>query len=135
MTTEELLIKWKELKEIEANAQAERRSIEREIVASNQRVIKEQLDVDYGTGTASLTFSGLKVTLSYPKKVKWNEGVLSTLWDAIKNSGQDPQEYIDRTLSVSETRYKNMPSIYRSEFEAARTIEAGNPTFSIKETK
>lgn len=133
--TENLIARWQELKDVEQNAQKERKFIEQQIVTKNHVNISNQLDPNYGTGSASITTLNNKVTLNYPKKVTWDNEKLSDIWDAIIASGQDPQEYIDRKLSVSETRYKNMPSIYRGEFEDARTVEAGNPTFSIKEIK
>ena len=133
--TEALITQWQELKAIEQGAQANRKLIEQQFAKLNEDNIKNQLDKDYGTGSATVLGLTTKVTLNYPKKVTWNNDLLVDLWGKIEESGQDASEYIDRKLSVSETRYKNMPSIYRGEFEQARTVEAGNPTITIKELK
>jgi hypothetical protein len=140
--TEALIIQWQQLKAIEQGAQANRKlidlikiNIEQQIAKLNEDNIKNQLDKDYGTGSATINGLTVKVTLNYPKKVTWDNDLLVDLWGKIEASGQDASEYIDRKLSVSETRYKNMPFIYRGEFEQARTVEAGNPTITIKELK
>jgi hypothetical protein len=140
--TEALIIQWQELKAIEQSAQANRKlidlikiNIEQQIAKLNEDNIKSQLDKDYGTGSATINGLTAKVTLNYPKKVTWDNDLLVDLWGKIEASGQDASEYIDRKLSVSETRYKNMPSIYRGEFEQARTVNVGNPTITIKELK
>lgn len=133
--TEALIIQWQELKAIEQGAQANRKLIEQQIAKLNEDAIKDQLDKDYGTGSATVNGITAKVTLNYPKKVTWDNDLLIDLWGKIEASGQDASEYIDRKLSVSEARYKNMPSIYRGEFEQARTVEVGNPTITIKEIK
>ncbi|MFM7851272.1 MAG: hypothetical protein ACKO96_04975 [Flammeovirgaceae bacterium] len=133
--TIEFINKWRELKALEVAAQAERKQIELEIIKSNGEAINSQLDSDYGSGTAKIAGEKEILILTYPKKITWDNEKLAAIWDAIIASGQDANEYIDRKLSVSETRYKNMPSIYKGEFEQARTVEVGNPTFSIKEIK
>lgn len=133
--TEALIAEWKLLKASEQSAQNARKDVERIIAKLNEDTIKSQLDKDYSTGSATVLGLTAKVTLNYPKKVTWNNDLLVDLWGKIEASGQEASEYIDRKLSVSETRYKNMPSIYRGEFEQARTVEAGNPTITIKELK
>lgn len=131
----DLIKQWLQAKDAEKAAQEHRRAIEQEIQAVYANEIADQLDSDYGTGTSKIADDNGCLLLSYPKKVEWDNEVLCTLWSRIANAGEDPSEYIDRNLSVSETKYKSLPSHIRDTFTPARTVKAGNPTFSYKESK
>lgn len=128
-----LIKQWKEAKDAEQAAIALRRKIESEILAQNDNEIKTQLDSDYQTGTAKLEDDSGKLVLSYPKKIIWDNKKLEVLYRSIQVAGENPAEYIDAAFSVAENKYKAWPEHIRSTFTPARTVKAGNPTFSFKE--
>jgi len=128
-----LIKQWKQAKDAENVAIAARRKIESEILAQNDNAIKEQLDADYGTGTAKLEDENGRLVLSYPKKISWNNEKLGLLYRTIQAAGENPAEYIEASFSVAESKYKAWPTHISDSFTDARTVKAGNPTFSFKE--
>jgi hypothetical protein len=78
-------------------------------------------------GTSHVDDGDITVTIDVPKTVSWDQPKLSELIDTIKGWGEEPAEYIDTKLSVSETKFKAWPSSVRDLFEPARTVKAGKP--------
>lgn len=130
-----LIQQWKEAKEAENAAIKARKSIEQEIIATHDNVIKSQLDKDYGTGTATLEADGEVLTLTYSKRVSWDQKQLWDLYQGIASNGDDPEEYIDAKYSIAESKYKAWPEHIRNSFESAREVKPSSPTFKIKESK
>jgi hypothetical protein len=110
------------------------------IVAS----IEDALDHRYGqrarqaraaqakdTGTVRFEDNGVTVVADLPKKVEWNQNELSDLVERIKADGEDPREYVEISLRVSERKYSSWPSYIRKAFEPARTVKAGRETFEL----
>lgn len=126
---------WLDAKQAEAEANATRKSIEQKICAAHAQEISVNLDADYGTGSATIDTEVGKFTINYPKKIDWDQDQLDHLWERITAAGENPEEYMDKKLSVSETKYKAFPSHIRDNFTPARTVSAGNPTFTFKEKK
>jgi hypothetical protein len=50
---------------------------------------------------------------------------------SIAASGDDPAEFIDTTLKVSERRYAALPEAWRKGFEPARTVKTGTLKVTI----
>jgi hypothetical protein len=46
-------------------------------------------------------------------------------------SGEKVEGYLDIKLSVSESRYTNWPTALQQQFAAARTVDAGKPSFTL----
>ena len=46
-------------------------------------------------------------------------------------SGEKVEGYLDIKLSVSESRYTNWPPALQQQFAAARTVDAGKPSFTL----
>lgn len=130
-----LFQQWKEAKEAENAAIKARKSIEQKIIATHDNVIKSQLDTDYGTGTATLEVDGEVLTLTYSKRVTWDQKQLDDLYHAIAESGDGPEQYIDAKYSIAESKYKAWPEHIRSSFESAREVKPSSPKFKIKESK
>ena len=131
----DLIAAWKEAKKAEQYAINARRTIEQEISKQYADTIAAQLDKDYGTGTVGIACDDGKLTLSFPKKIDWDGEQLAEFWDRIDAHGENPAEYMERKLTVAESKYKAFPSNIRTQFEPARTVKAGNPTFTFKEKK
>lgn len=113
---------------------AEKKQLETELLSSLDNQIKEQIGAkDYGCGTANVSGDGYKVKVMVNKKVTWDPDLLAEVFDKIQDSGDDPFEYIQRKLTVSETAYKNWPSMIQKIFEPARTVEPAKPRITIEE--
>jgi hypothetical protein len=70
-------------------------------------------------------------SLSFPKKVTWDQKQLGEIAERVVASGEQVKSYIDIKLSVSESRYTNWPPALQQQFAAARTVEPGKPTFTL----
>lgn len=61
----------------------------------------------------------------------WEQRALSELVERIKAEGDDPGEYVEISLKVSERKFASWPFHIRSLFEPARTVRAGKETFEL----
>lgn len=86
-------------------------------------------------GDITLIVGNRQIKVNIPKKVKWDNKKLSSIYTKINEDGADPDEYIDVEFSVSETKYKAWPEDLKKEFLPARTVTPGNPSLKIKEDK
>jgi hypothetical protein len=87
------------------------------------------------TGAASFVDGGLKVTVTLPKTVKWDNDRLAELAAKMKDCGDDPAQYLKLTYGVDERRYKEWPDTIQAAFLPARTVTTGKPKIEIKEAK
>jgi len=87
------------------------------------------------TGAASFVDGGLKVTVTLPKTVKWDNDRLAELAAKMKDCGDDPAQYLKMTYGVDERRYKEWPGTVQAAFLPARTVTTGKPKIEIKEAK
>ena len=83
------------------------------------------------TGTIRLDDGEVTVIAELPKKVDWDQAELATLVAAIRAEDEDPAEYVDTVLRVSERKYAAWPNHIRTAFERARTVKTGKPTFRL----
>lgn len=63
--------------------------------------------------------------------VSWDQGKLSQIVYEIKESGENPLEYVRIKYEMMDTKYKNLPSYLRKVFEPARTMKPGRPSFVL----
>ena len=82
-------------------------------------------------GTTRLNDGPLHLKFELPKKVSWNHKQLAEIAQRIVASGEKVEAYLDVKLSVSESRYTNWPPALQQQFAAARTVDAGKPTFTL----
>jgi len=82
-------------------------------------------------GTTHLAEGSIHVKVEISKRVKWDQQRLKDIAQRIAASGDRVEDYIDAKLSVSESRYTNWPPTLQQQFAAARTVEAGKPTFTL----
>ena len=76
-------------------------------------------------GTVRLADGNYTVVADLPKRVDWNQEKLAQIAQNIADSGEDPAEYIDTTLKVSERKFGALPEAWRRGFEPARTVKVG----------
>ena len=83
------------------------------------------------TGTVRLVDGDYTVLADLPKRVDWDQEKLAQIAANIADSGDDPAEFIDTKLSVSERKYGALPESWRKGFEPARTVRTGKPKFRL----
>ncbi|TAN59929.1 MAG: hypothetical protein EPN20_14380, partial [Magnetospirillum sp.] len=84
------------------------------------------------TGTVRFDDGAVTVVADLPKKVEWDQAQLATIVERIRAAGDDPGEYVETAFKVPERKYGAWPGHIRTAFEAARTVKAGKPTFTLK---
>lgn len=83
------------------------------------------------TGAVRFNDGPAQVVADLPKKVSWDQSQLSQLVERMKAEGDDPAEYVDITIKVSERKYAAWPSHIRSAFEGARTVRVGKASYQL----
>ncbi|MDF1854206.1 hypothetical protein [Pseudooceanicola sp.] len=84
------------------------------------------------TGTVRLADGDYTVVADLPKRVDWDQEKLAQIARNIADSGDDPAEFIDTKLSVSERKYGALPEAWRKGFEPARTVKVGALKVSLE---
>jgi hypothetical protein len=84
------------------------------------------------TGTVRLVDGDYAVVADLPKRVDWDQEKLAQIARNIAGSGEDPAEFIDTKLSVSERKYGALPLSWREGFEPARTVGFGKASFKLE---
>jgi hypothetical protein len=66
-----------------------------------------------------------------PTQVDWDQHDLADLVERIKAEGEDPRDYVEVSLKVSERKYGSWPAHLRKAFEPCRTVHPGKETFQL----
>ncbi len=77
------------------------------------------------TGTVRLADGDYTVVADLPKRVDWDQEKLALIAQNLADSDEDPAEFIDTKLTVSERKYTALPEAWRKGFEPARTVKVG----------
>ena len=101
--------------------------------ADRAALLRQEVGKDFG----SIRFNDDNVTITadLPKRPVWDQQKLAQIAQRIRNAGDNPSEYIDTTLSVSERSYNAWPEQIRRTFESARTVKAGKQVFKLAPKK
>ena len=84
------------------------------------------------TGTVRLVDGDYTVVADLPKRVDWDQRRLAEIAANIAAFGEDPGEFIETKLSVSERRYGALPEAWRKGFEPARTVKTGTLKITLE---
>ena len=87
------------------------------------------------TCTVRLADGDYTVVADLPKRVDWDQDALAQIARNIADSGEDPAEFIDTKLTVSERKYGALPEAWRKGFEPARTVGSGKASFKLEPAK
>ncbi|MDP7152304.1 MAG: hypothetical protein QGI08_03945 [Paracoccaceae bacterium] len=87
------------------------------------------------TGTVRLADGDYTVIADLPKRVDWDQEALAQIARNIADSGEDPAEFIDTKLTVSERKYGALPEAWHKGFEPARTVGSGKASFKLEPAK
>ena len=83
------------------------------------------------TGTIRFEDDGVTVIAELPKRIDWDQALLAQIAENIASAGEDPAEFIETKLSISERKYGALPESWRKGFEPARTVRKGKPKFRL----
>lgn len=125
---DEIEIKLKELAKEKKN-----------LLAEISQQYKEDIDEAYSLkdepfGKITLPAGAYAIEVTTPKKVKWDQEQLGSLYKKIA-AHENPEMYIQVEYKVSETAYKKWPINVVKAFEPARTVEDGTKTIKIVPAK
>ena len=83
------------------------------------------------TGTIRFEDGDVTVISDLTKRIDWDQAQLAQIAENIASAGEDPAEFIDTTLKVSERKYTALPESWRKGFEPARTVRTGKTKFRL----
>lgn len=83
-------------------------------------------------GAVNIQDGIITLTVTTPKKIEWDQDKLEYVFNDIRASGHDPEEYIDIQFKVREAAFKNWPSSIQDAFIPARTVQSGTPSMKWK---
>lgn len=95
------------------------------------RATEHRHDAGKDTGTIRFADGGVTVIADLAKRIDWDQAKLAQIAENIASAGEDPSEFIDTTLKVSERKYAALPESWRKGFEPARTVRTGKPKFRL----
>ena len=82
-------------------------------------------DAGKDTGTIRFEDGGVIVIADLAKRIDWDQAKLAQIAEKLASSGEDPSEFIETRLKVSERKYTALPESWRKGFEPARTVKTG----------
>ena len=82
-------------------------------------------------GVCHITDGALRVTVDLPKKVTWDQALLSATAARITAAGDKVTDYIDTDYSIPEGRFNNWPPVFKDQFAPARTVKPGKPSYRL----
>ncbi len=83
------------------------------------------------TGTVRFEDGDVTVVADLPKKVEWDQQQIAALVKRIRETGEDPADYVEISFKVPERNYTAWPEPIREAFAPARTVRTGKPTFRL----
>lgn len=96
-----------------------------------ERAKAARADTSKDFGVTRFTDGDVTVVADLPKMVEWDQLDLADLVERIKAEGEDPRDYVEVSLKVSERKYGSWPKHIRSLFEPSRTVRPGKETFEL----
>ncbi|PSJ17156.1 hypothetical protein [Nitrosomonas supralitoralis] len=83
------------------------------------------------TGIVHFDDGHVRITADLPKKVEWDQAMLSDITKRIAANGDDPSEYVEISYRISEAKFNAWPDSLKSVFVPARTLKTGKPGFRL----
>jgi hypothetical protein len=96
-----------------------------------ERIRAARTDAGKDFGVIHVVEGDVRLTVDVSKRVTWDQAQLAAIAQRITAAGESVDEFIDIAYSVSESRYLNWPSSLRAQFEAARTVKPGKPSYRL----
>jgi len=77
------------------------------------------------TGTVRFDDGDFTIVADLPKRVSWDQTKLAEMVEIIRESKDDPAQYVDIAYKVPERKYTAWPAYLSRDFEPARTVRSG----------
>jgi len=77
------------------------------------------------TGTVRFDDGDFTIVADLPKRVSWDQAKLAAMVEVIRESKDDPTQYVDIAFKVPERKYNAWPAYLSRDFEPARTVRPG----------
>ena len=97
-------------------------------ISAADSVLGKEIKIDPKTGDVNT----IDITVEVSKDVSWDQKALQAIWSRMVAAGQDPTEFISAKYSVSESRFKAWPEVFRQPFMAARTVKPKAAKFTLR---
>lgn len=94
------------------------------------QTLRQQVGKD--TGIVRLDDDGVTVICELPKKIEWDQEKLSRVIEKLTAEGWQKQQLAKLEFKVSERTFNELPSGVRAQFEEARTISYGKPSYKLE---
>lgn len=82
-------------------------------------------------GIVHVADGDVQLSVYQSKRVSWDQAQLATIARRIAAAGESVDEFIDVAYNIPESRFLNWPTTLRSQFEAARTVKPGKPSYRL----
>jgi len=99
--------------------------------AYGEQAREARLEAGKDFGIVHLNDGPLRVTVDVPKRVSWDQVQLAAIARRIAAAGERVEDYLDVEYAVPESRFSNWPQTLRAQFQAARTVKPGKPSFRL----
>lgn len=94
-------------------------------------IAKARSELGKTEGIVRAAVDGFEVKSDIPKDIKWDSPKLMTACEKIAELGEDPQQFIDFKLSVSEAKFKVLPKAILALVSDARVMKHGKEKLEI----
>ncbi|WP_341792988.1 hypothetical protein [Rickettsia endosymbiont of Ceutorhynchus obstrictus] len=95
------------------------------------RIQNKRLYLEKDTGVVHYEDKGFKITSDVPKKVEWQQSVLSKIAGNILARGGKLSDYIEVHYHVPEAKYNSLSQVFKDMLLPARIIRLGNPVYKL----
>jgi len=89
------------------------------------RAAEERRIHNKDTGTVRFDDGDFTIIADLPKRVIWDQAKLAAMVEIIRESKDDPAQYVDVAYKVPERKYNAWPAYLSRDFEPARTVRPG----------
>lgn len=95
------------------------------------RICAARAEAGKDFGVVHVVDAHVRLSVDVSKRVSWDQPQLAVIAKRIAAAGEPVEEFIDVAYSISESRFLNWPSTLRTQFESARTVKPGKPTYRL----
>ena len=88
-------------------------------------------EAGHDIGIVHIHDGDVRVSVDQSIHVCWDQAHLGTVARRIAAAGERVEDFIDVAYSISESRFHHWPPSLRAQFEVARTVEVGTPSYRL----
>ena len=103
--------------------------------AYGDRLRSARADAGNDTSVVHILDGDVRVSVEQSTRVCWDQAHLGTIARRIVAAGERVEDFIDVAYSISEPRFNHWPPSLRAQFEVARTVEPGPPSYRLIKTE